>query len=400
MIQLTSRISGMKIAQKMLKLTGISMLTGLVALLAITYLTHVMPETSAQHAAIKWNAATARVEIGTGVLTDRTLRLQLNTSGRGIVELPVPHAPADAFTFLHLGFTQKPGKSSILILWSTAQTGAKIHVYQLQENPGTSFWIHTKKLKGWSGDITSLGVMVAGRPGATVTFQDVSLLPATLGTLLQSVYSDWTAFRPWQHSSVNTHKGTGSDNPSFYPVVVVAAFLALCIMAYGLILLFFRARASFDWRVMASLFLIGWLGLDLIWQGKLFRQLALTHKTFSGMDSQEKLAVGIDGELVKFMAEVKQELDATDSRIFVSSSVDYMGMRGAYYLYPFNVYWERRGPELPQSKYVHSGDYIVVVQPADTSFDTATGKLLSSHDTSLSVEPILSHRLGSLYRVK
>jgi hypothetical protein len=384
----------------MLKLTSISMLTGLVALLAGIYLTHVVPDTAAQHPAVKWNATTARVETGTGTRTDRNLRLQLNASGRGIIALPVPRAAASAFTFLHLGFTHAPRDFSILILWRTAQTGAQVHVYELQDNPGTSLWLDTKKLERWSGDITSLGVVVTGRPGAAVTFRDVSLMPASLHNLMQSIYSDWTAFRPWHHSSINTHKGIGPKSPSFYPVAVAAAFLAMCIMAYVLILFLPGTKTSFDWRVVAAMFLICWLGLDLMWQGKLFRQLALTHETFAGRDSQDKLAAGIDGELVKFMAEVKQKLDATDSRIFVSSSDDYLGMRGAYYLYPFNAYWERHGPELPQNKYVHSGDYIVVVEPADTSFDAVTGKLLSQQGTSLSVEPILSQLMGSLYRVK
>jgi hypothetical protein len=390
----------MKIPRKMLKLTSISMLTGLVALLAGIYLTHVVPDTAAQHPAVKWNAATARVEIGTGARTDQNLRLQLSASGRGIIALPVTRTPASAFTFLHLGFTHAPRDISILMLWRTAQTGAQIHDYELQKNPGTSLWLDTKKLKRWSGDITSLGVVVMGRPGAAVTFKDISLLPASLPAQLKSIYADWTNFIPWQHSSINTYSGLGPTGSTFYPLAVIAALLGLSVLAYLLILLLPWTKSSFDWRTVAAMFLACWIGLDLIWQHKLFRQLALTYSTFYGRDNQGKLAVGIDGELVEFMTEVKRELDSPDSRIFVSSSDDYLRMRGAYYLYPFNVFWMRKGPELPQNKYVHSGDYIVVVEPADTSFDAVTGKLLPQHGTSLSVEPILSQRMGSLYRVK
>lgn len=385
----------MKLPLKMLKLTGISFLTGLAALLAGIYLTHV------EYPAVNWNAGTARVEIGTGTRTGQNLRLQLNASGRGIIALPVPRAPANAFPFLlHLGFTNAPRDFSIRILWRTAQTGAQVHVYELQEDPGVSLWLDTKELEHWSGHIASLGVMVTGRPGGAVTFKDISLLPASLAAQLQSIYVEWTSFIPWQHSSINTHIGLGPAGSTFYPLVVIAALLALSVLAYLLILLLPWTMSRFDWRAVAAMFLVCWIGLDLIWQHTLFRQLALTYSTFYGKDNQGKLAAGIDGELAEFMTEVKRELHSPDSRVFVSSSDDYLGMRGAYYLYPFNVFWERKGPELPQNKYVHSGDYIVLVEPAGTSFDAVSGKLLPQHDTFLSVEPILSRRMGSLYRVK
>ena len=75
-------------------------------------------------------------------------------------------------------------------------------------------------------------------------------------------------------------------------------------------------------------------------------------------------------------------------------------MRGAYYLYPFNVFWQRHGKELPRGKYIHRGDYIVVVQPAQTQFNAVTGMLLSPQRKPISAESILTRGLGSLYRVR
>ena len=384
----------------MLKLTTISMLSGLVALLAGIHMLYVSPNATGQRSALVWDAGTARVDSGTGTRIGKDLRVNLDKSGRGVIALPFPRFHAGSFPFLHLGIAPGPKDLSVLVLWRSAQTGPKVHVYALPEHLETASWIDTKGLTSWSGDITSLGVAVSGRPGSAITFTDVSLLPASLPNQLQSIYSNWTSFVPWGHSSINTHKAIGPTGSLFYPVVVTAAWLTLSTMAYVLILLLPRTKASFDWRVVAAMFLTCWLGLDLLWQGKLFRQLALTQETFSGRDSQDKLAVGIDGELVRFMAEVTQKLDATDSRVFVSSSDDYLGMRGAYYLYPLNVYWERHGPELPQTEYLHSGDYIVLVQPADTAFDASTGALLPRREKPLHVEPILTRHMGSLYRVK
>jgi hypothetical protein len=384
----------------MLKLTAISLLSGLVMLLVGIQTFYVSPNLAGRHQAVAWNADTVRVERGIGTRIDRDLRLQLNASGSGIIVLYVPGVPAGAFPFLHLGFAHAPQDVSILVSWRTTQTGSEGHVHTIQDNQGTSSWLDTRELAGWSGDITSLAVAVKGQPGAAITITDVSMRPASLVGQLQSIYSDWTAFMPWQQSSINTHKGVGPTRSSFYPVAVTTAFLALSILAYVLMLWIYRAKVSFDWRVVATMFLACWIGLDLIWQGRLFRQLELTYETFYGKDSQGKLAAGTDGGLVQFIAEVKKRLDASDSRIFVSSSDDYLGMRGAYYLYPFNVFWQRRGPELPRSKYIRSGDYIVLVLPAKTEFNHVTGKLLPPQGKSISVEPILSRGVGSLYRVK
>lgn len=384
----------------MLKLTAISLLSGLVMLLVGIQAFYVAPDLAGRHQTVGWDAGTVRVESGTGTRVDRGLRLQLNALGRGIIVLSVPRVPATAFPFLHLGFVNAPQDVSIFVLWRTAQTGSKAHVHSMQNNPETSSWLDTRELAGWSGDITSLAVAVKGQPGAAIIITDASMITASLAGQLQSIYSDWTAFMPWQQYSINRHKGVGPTGSSFYPAAVTATFLALSILAYVLVLWIYRTKVSFDYRVVTTMFLACWIGLDLIWQERLFRQLELTYKTFYDKDSQGKLAAGIDGGLVQFIAEVKQKLDATDSRIFVSSSDDYLGMRGAYYLYPSNVLWQRHGPKLPRDKYIRSGDYIVLVQPANAVFNSVTGKLLPPQGKSISVEPILSRGMGSLYRVK
>ena len=182
---------------------------------------------------------------------------------------------------------------------------------------------------------------------------------------------------------------------------VIATFLALSLLAYALLLFTFQTHRRFDWRfdwrVVAAIFLTCWISLDLIWQGRLLRQLGATYETFYGKD---KLSVGPDAKLVEFIVEIKQELEPENSRVFVSSTDDYLGMRGAYYLYPRNVFWQRYGGELPHHKYFHSGDYIVLIQPTGIRFDPLTKKLLIPKRKSLSVEPVVSRRMGSLFRVQ
>jgi hypothetical protein len=381
-------------------MTVVSLLSGAMATIAGLYIFYGSPTVAGQLPPINWNAATVRVESGTVTRVDQNLHLRLNETGRAIIALPMPRVQSSHYPFLHLAITGAAENLSLLILWRTAQTGEEVLVHQVQVDSLETLWLATGALTDWKGDITSLGMIILGQPEEGVVIEDVSVYPASLSAQLKAMYSDWTNFSPWNHSSINSHKGVSSAASFFYPVPVIATFLALSLLAYGLLLLLLRADTRFDWRVVATIFLTCWISLDLIWQGKLWRQLGVTYETFYGKDTQGKLTAGLDAELVELMTGVKGQLESTDSRIFVSSTDDYLGMRGAYYLYPFNVFWKRHGPELPRGEYLRSGDYIVLVGPTQMSFDPVTSTLQTPQSRTLSVEPVISRRMGSLFRVK
>jgi hypothetical protein len=178
----------------------------------------------------------------------------------------------------------------------------------------------------------------------------------------------------------------------------VAAALACGLLGYGVLLLA-RPRTQLDWRFLSAGFLVCWIGLDLAWQSKLWHQLGLTRAQFSGLDSRAKLLAGPDGALVQFMSDVHRLVSVSDARVFVASADDFHGMRGSYYLYPMNVFWQRHGPELPARQYIHGGDYIVVVQPTGFHFDPQTSTLRAAGREPLPVQRIASAGPGGLYRM-
>ena len=242
--------------------------------------------------------------------------------------------------------------------------------------------------------------MALGRPGNKIALTKVELLPAGLVYQLKTIYSNWTTFSAWRASSVNVYKGGGGTASSLLPVPVIATLMVLSLLFYALLLLVFQANLRFNWSVSAIIILICWLSLDLLWQGRLLRQIAETRVEFSNKTTQEQLAVGPDAELVEFITEVKQRLASADARIFVNSASDYLGMRGAYYLYPRNVYWKRKKSGLPRRKYLHSGDYIVLIEPTDIRFDPSTAMLTTPKNQFVRVDRILSLGAGSLFEVK
>jgi hypothetical protein len=197
---------------------------------------------------------------------------------------------------------------------------------------------------------------------------------------------------------MNSHTGV-TQASTFYPVPVIVAYLILSMLGYGLLLLLFRAKLAFNWRVVALIFLACWIILDLSWQNRLLHQLADTYRTFAGKNTQEKLVVGPDAKLYKFIAAAKLLLEPKNARVFVISDDIYLGQRGAYYLYPFNVYWPDPGSTLPSNIFLHSGDYIVLINRTALSYIHEQKKLMVPGCCMLDAELVLSGPTGTMVRV-
>jgi hypothetical protein len=76
-----------------------------------------------------------------------------------------------------------------------------------------------------------------------------------------------------------------------------------------------------------------------------------------------------------------------------------MGMRGAYYLYPYNVYWSMHSPEMPPFYFLRSGDYIVLIKPTTTHFNRHRNTLTTSENPPSSAESVFRDRTGELVRL-
>ncbi|MDZ7784304.1 MAG: hypothetical protein U5K56_15650 [Halioglobus sp.] len=147
------------------------------------------------------------------------------------------------------------------------------------------------------------------------------------------------------------------------------------------------------------IFLICWLLLDGFWQYRLLRQVADTHRQFAGKETTEKLAAGPDSRFYHLAQRAQQHVDGEKSRVFVSSSDDYHGLRTAYYLYPHNPYYRVRGDELPHPEHLRTGDYILIVHPARTQFRRQLG-IVQTQWGHVPVDSLFSEDSGTLLRVK
>jgi hypothetical protein len=210
----------------------------------------------------------------------------------------------------------------------------------------------------------------------------------------------WTTFEPWDGTSVNVHWGSLSRTFSGSPVVALAFIAVLAILFYVVRCRSGRLGSGFDWRVAAAIFLACWIVLDALWQVRLLRQLSDTHSTYAGKSYEEKVRASHDGLLVHFAEAVQEVVPGQRGRILVGSESDYFGMRGAYFLYPHNVLWQRYGPEIPPRQFLRSGDYIALFLPTTVQMNVAASMIAVPGAAPIEVEPVFEHPAGYLFRVR
>ena len=251
----------------------------------------------------------------------------------------------------------------------------------------------------WQGHATSLAVVFLGPPGGRVDLETISLRPRTTASSLRVQLDDWLTFVPWSHRSINAYIGVLAPGKTAYPVVVLTLLFTIASMVYLASTHLRRNQSGFRWSVVGVIFTLCWIALDSFWQYRLMQQVNLTAETFAGKTREEKLLATIDDYVFRFTQQVHQAIRAKDARVFINTTDDYLGMRGAYYLYPMNVFWERHARTLPDSKYFKRGDYIVLLNPALASLNSETGELTYGSGQKLKVQPISSTNVGALLEV-
>jgi len=349
----------------MLKIIAASLLCAAIAMVAGLSLFFVVTAPVDPPPAISLDIAAARVDLGRVVSTGGVSRLLLDGTGLGVLLWNPPGLEAGNYPLLHVGLER---------------------------------WQALTAAPDWQGKVGEFGLIFRGRPGQSVLLESVQLLPPTTGNRLRFIRADWFAPVSWNHASINRNWGAGSFGALIYPVPVIAALLCLSLVFYGAIVTK-RASSRFDWQVVAGLFLFCWFALDVLWQGKFLGQLGETRRLFAGLEAEDKLAAGLDAALVNFATEVKHQVASNTGRVFVSSDDDYLGMRTAYHLYPLNVYWQRPGKRLPARRYLHAGDYIVLLPPTSLGFKQKAGRLANGRGEVIPVKLMASTAVGALFRV-
>lgn len=382
----------------MLKITGWSLLLGAAALIAALTLFYAPPSGDPHTPPILWNTTTGHAIAGRVRAVDGTVELALNAQGTGIVQLSTQPFAARDYPYLHIALEGASPDLVVMVSWNEPGSKDASHLYPLEDKSLSSQWLATEELNAWSGDIGTLGLVIMGQPGETLLIRDFSLHPAGKLNQLRAIYSDLSAYEPWNRAAMNTYTGV-TNVSSFYPVPLAVALLVFSLVAYAALVALSRGKLRLSRVNVALIFLANWIILDVAWQNRLWHQLADTYRTFAHVEPGERQAAGPDAAFFGFASQIKEHL-APDARVIVASSDQYNGMRVAYYLYPHNVYWSLHAPEVPYDEFLRAGDYIALIKPSKYRFNGRQGFVSAPDRANLPAELVLSDSTGTLVRLK
>tara|TARA_R110000823_G_scaffold144958_5_gene275103 strand:+ start:24699 stop:25841 length:1143 start_codon:yes stop_codon:yes gene_type:complete len=334
---------------------------------------------------------------GSATPTNDGVAIMPNEQGIVWINLPLQPDSTARYRYLHLAFTRFPADLKTTLGWQRPDSG-EFQREELETLPRESLWLSLAESSAWQGPVTSLQLIFNTRLQEPIVIADMSLHPASRRLQLLALYSDWTSGTPWRNASINSYSGVTQFSP-MYPAPLAGMLLLLSLLAFGVLHLLRNGWAPVDWRAVGLIFLVCWISIDSVWQIKLFKQVADTQRQFAGKNTHEKLSVGPDAELYQFISEARKLIEPSTARVFVGSNDDYSGLRSAYYLYPFNVYWELRGKELPRPNMLRSGDYVVLIQPANTRVDLKR-ELIRSNRGVIAADLLLDDQGKRLLRVQ
>ncbi len=215
--------------------------------------------------------------------------------------------------------------------------------------------------------------------------------------ILRDRANEWLAFESWSGSSINTVTGGAEVQELPLPLLLVSALL----LAVALWYVGARRRAgiaALPW-VAGALFVIAWTVLDLRWTLNLVRQADATATSYAGKDWRERHLAAEDGPLFAFIEKVREKLPASPARVIVVADADYFRGRGAYHLYPHNVYFDPRQNTLPAPSTLRSGDYLVVYQRRGVQYDASLQRLRWDGGEPVAAELLVTGPGAAAFRI-
>jgi hypothetical protein len=304
---------------------------------------------------------------------------------------------ATDYPFVEYNISGRHAAEAVYFIWRTAEDPEKVSYTPLHLHGDSNGTVYTGSHAEWRGRVTEVGLDIYGDlREQPLTITKLIMLPASGGPLLNSIWSEWTAFKGWTQKSAHHLRGS-PENGLLSPTLAAAAWsgLALIILAGSNLLKRFHILLG-----CAGVIFIPWIALDLLWQSNLSAQLNETKTLFAGKNQQEKHLADLESELYQYTSYLKKEvLPQPGVRIFLlhdSPHRTYKRLKAQYYLLPHNVYNYDR---FPQKQAVNEGDYILVLGDISGLKFIPESNSLAWGNKSLQVRSVNVGPQGSVYQV-
>ncbi|TMH55588.1 MAG: hypothetical protein E6H53_16670 [Betaproteobacteria bacterium] len=293
-----------------------------------------------------------------------------------------------------------PDNVEATMLWYSDIDASRVFRHSLIVEGGRLAPVTLVQDRGWIGRIGGLALVLQGGFAEPIVVPGAAAKPMSATQVLGDRVREWLAFEPWNGASINGLIG-GADVQDLPLPALLGAVAGIAALAYAGLA---RWKPLVFGPVLgagvAAMFVIAWIAVDARWQWNLLRQASVTHAQYAGKSWQERHLAAEDGPLFAFIEKVRAKLPDPPARVFMVAAAQSLRNRGAYHLYPYNVYFDPWSDTVPPPSAVRPGDFIVVYQRKGIQFDAAQHRLRWDDQAPIGVELLLVDAGAALFRVR
>ena len=194
---------------------------------------------------------------------------------------------------------------------------------------------------------------------------------------------------------------TGGADTQDLPLPLLAFAAVALAGSAAFVVLRGYARSALP-TVLALSLVVGWALLDARWLADLVRQSHETAVRYAGKDWRERHLAAEDAVLFAFTERARTKLPPvpTSARVFVAADEHYFRSRGAYHLYPYNVFFDPFANTFPTGAQLRPGDYVFVFRRRGMQYDATTQRLRWDAGAPVGAELLLAESGAALFRIR
>ena len=346
-----------------------------------------------------WTAAELAVTQGSGQPTVDGLRVSASgAQGTAIVSIQTSFRSA-GYAAVRWDTADVPDNAAVALVWRNEYEPGRRFTRALTVEAGRLLPITLADDPNWIGRINGLALVVRGNLAQPLLIRGVEAKPMTAVQVLRDRIREWLTFEPWSGGSINTRNG-GADAQDLPLPFVLAAIVGFALLIYAVMARWWpRSVGPFRLLIAGGVFVVAWFILDVPWQWNLMRQAHATFERYAGKPWHERHLAAEDGALFGFIEKVRAKLPPPPVRVFMAADALYFRDRGAYHLYPYNVYFDPYQNTMPDASKLRPGDYLVVFRRRGVQFDPALKKLRWDGGQPVDAEVLLAEGGGAVFAI-
>ena len=349
---------------------------------------------------LQWRARELAVARGSGQLAPEGLVISAPDATRTVVISLNTSFRARDYPVIEWDAAGVPDNVEATMLWYSDIDASRVFRHSLIVEGGRFAPVTLAQDRGWIGRIGGLALVLQGGFAEPIVVPGAAAKPMSATQVLGDRVREWLAFEPWNGASINGLIG-GADVQDLPLPALLGAVAGIAALAYAGLA---RWKPLVFGPVLgagvAAMFVIAWIAVDARWQWNLLRQASVTHAQYAGKSWQERHLAAEDGPLFAFIEKVRAKLPDPPARVFMVAAAQSLRNRGAYHLYPYNVYFDPWSDTVPPPSAVRPGDFIVVYQRKGIQFDAAQHRLRWDDQAPIGVELLLVDAGAALFRVR